>query len=385
MGSKAFNIAELIAKYLQNKLSPEEEVTLQKWLQEKDSNRQLLESFRKSQDVEEEIHYIDRIDTHAAWKNIERRRNEAITRRWAWYIGYAAAAAILLVIFGLWTHSLRGPAETKSSIVLLYKNDIKPGSNRASLILSDGRKVSLGDDPRVLREQDGTEISGSEGEVVYKDHENKLTRILFNTLIVPKSGTYRIVLPDGTKVWVNSMSELKFPVNFDKKERKVYLKGEAYFEVAKEAKRPFRVEANNTSVEVLGTHFNINAYSSVTSTTLLSGSVKVLGYGRVKMLMPGQQASLSEGFATVEPADVAKAVAWKNGEFYFRGDRMTEIARQLSRWYDLEIKYKGVVPDKTYSGSIKRSVNLSEALEMLQFVSDAQFEINGRQLIISFR
>lgn len=385
MESKAFNIARLIAKYLRNELSPEEEATFQKWLQESDSNRQLLESFRKGEAVQEEIDYINRIDTDAAWRNIEKRRNAANYGRWLRYTGYAAAAMILLVSAGIWIHSYRNTAETKPVTALLYKNDIKPGSNKARLILSDGRQVTLSDHPRVLREQDGTEISGSEGQVSYNSHENKLNHLIFNTLVVPKAGTYRIVLPDGTKVWVNAMSELRFPVKFDKRERKVYLKGEAYFEVAKEAERPFRVEASHTTVDVLGTHFNINAYSEVTSTTLLSGSVKVHGYGREKLLAPGQQATISEGFATVEATNVSKAIAWKNGEFYFNGDRMTEIARQLSRWYDLQVEYKGVVPDKTYSGSIKRNVNLSEVLDMLQFVSNAQFEINGRQLIIIFK
>jgi ferric-dicitrate binding protein FerR (iron transport regulator) len=193
-------------------------------------------------------------------------------------------------------------------------------------------------------------------------------------------------LPDGTKVWLNSSSSLTYPVIFKGKERGVELTGEAYFEVAKNAASPFFVKTSSQTIKVLGTHFNINSYQDEKSvkTTLLEGSVEVTGNGtrQITSLKPGQQAVNSAGnIKIISDADIDEAVAWKNGKFLFRNTDLQTVMRQLSRWYDVEVTYQGVVAAKHYRGRISRNVPVSQVFEILK-TSGVNFIINGRTIIV---
>ncbi len=382
MRPNSFNIAPIITKYLRNELTSEEEKILQQWLCEKESNRELLESFRDAKPIQKEIEFIDRLDVDAAWSRARERRKGVVIKRLIRYSSYAAAIVLLIMGWLLWKAPQKSYRVVKNAEK--SRNDVLPGGNKAELLLSDGRRITLNEAVNHLKEQDGTEITGKSGGVSYDNKVPGSEKIIFNTLLVPKAGTYQITLPDGTRVWINALSQLKFPVQFAGKERKVYLQGEAYFEVSKDASKPFRVEINGAEIEVLGTHFNVNAYTSATSTTLLEGAVKVISNKETQILNPGQQAVVSENGILLGQADIAKAIAWKKGDFYFRSDRITDIMQQLARWYDLTIEYEGKIPNKRYSGSISRNVNLSEVLEMLQFVSKAHFEIGQHKVSVSF-
>jgi len=190
-------------------------------------------------------------------------------------------------------------------------------------------------------------------------------------------------LSDGTKVWVNAVSQLKFPVQFAGHERRIYLEGEAYFEVAKDAQRPFIVESNGSTIKVIGTHFNVNSYLRSVRTTLLEGKVEVAAGNEKMILFPGEYSASSEEGVKKGKADLKREMAWKNNEFYFKGDNIAQIAAELSRWYDLDVAFIGQISfDKGYSGSIERDVNLSQVLDMLSYVSHLDFDIDGKKLTI---
>ncbi|MGY0037823.1 FecR family protein [Pedobacter sp. NJ-S-72] len=207
-----------------------------------------------------------------------------------------------------------------------------------------------------------------------------------NTVSTPRGGQYRIILPDGTKVWLNSSSSLKFPEQFTSNERNVELKGEAYFEVAKNASKPFKVTVNSTVVKVLGTHFNIMAYNDdpFIKTTLLEGSVQLSNITTLDILKPGQQAVINKsGFVKVINTDTEQSIAWKNGYFFFNRANLKDIMKQLSRWYNIDVIYKGKMPvEEEFVGKIKRDSELSKTLKILEF-SGVNFKIIGNQLIVT--
>lgn len=378
-----YHIAALISKYLCDALTDEEHMVLEQWLNEKEENRLLLESFRNgSHRVQDDMDFIHALDTGAAWKVFETRIRQQRWKRMRRYIGYAAAVVVVACI-GVWFSLVDDTQESAQvQTTNVFHNDVAPGSNKALLTLADGRTVDLETYMDSVHEQGGTTITGGEGQLTYSTQDVVTQELIYNTLVIPKAGTYQLTLSDGTKVWLNAMSELRFPVQFNRQERRVFLKGEAYFEVAHDAGRPFRVEVNDTEVEVLGTHFNINSYAEVT-TTLVEGSVKVYNEDEEQLLSPGQEAKVGEHIA-VYNANMDKVMAWKNGDFYFKSDNMVEIMEQLSRWYDIQVNYNGTIPQTGYNGSISRNVNLSEVLEMLTFASGAVFSIKEKQVSVTF-
>lgn len=378
-----YQVAVLISKYLRNDISEEDRMVLEQWLDEKEENRLLLESFRNgTHEVQHDMDFIRSLDAETAWESFEERVQQRRWKRMMRYVGYAAA---IVVVAGLaiWKFLPGSSDADDAQTANVFHNDVAPGSNKAQLTLSDGSTVDLETYINGLQEQDGTAITGSDGQLTYSTPDDAANELIYNTLVIPKAGTYQLTLSDGTKVWLNAMSELRFPVQFGGKERRVFLKGEAYFEVAHDARRPFRVAVNDTEVEVLGTHFNINSYAQVT-TTLVEGSVKIYKEEEEQLLTPGQEAKVGEHIS-VYKANMDKVIAWKNGDFYFKSDNMVEIMEQLSRWYDIEVNYRGNIPlNAGYNGSISRNVNLSEVLEMLTFASGALFSIDQKQVSVTF-
>lgn len=300
---------------------------------------------------------------------------------------FAAAASILLIlaagIFFLFypkTH-------------LLNNQDIDPGSYKAVLTLANGQKIELTDQTNgKLAMQAGIEITNTaDGQLIYqvKQTEQKAAdSALFNTIATPRGGQYQIKLPDGTKIWLNAESKLKFPASFaNLKQRKVELIGEAYFEVAKNKALPFIVSGKQQEVEVLGTHFNINSYDNEleVKTTLLEGSVLVstLNNNPVnKILIPGEQSVLRSGQILVNTIDTESEVAWKEGVFIFEDENIQSIMRKLERWYDIEVTYKGAITTNTFGGKISIHRPLSKALKLLESTGDIHFKIEGRRITV---
>jgi hypothetical protein len=313
---------------------------------------------------------------------------------WGW-----AAAVFLLLIGG--TYFLILSKTQKQSVVTSVSHhplpqDVPPGRQGAILTLSDGRQVlldSLGNG--IVANQNGTQVILKNGQLVYDPAGKSTGEIVYNTMSTPKGRQYQLRLPDGTQVWLNSESSITYPALFVGNERKVEITGEVYFEVARlsaggRGKReeliPFKVKINDrTEVEVLGTHFNINAYRDepLVKTTLLEGSVKVTNGTDNALLEPGQQAQLgaSKKIRIIKGADIEKVMAWKNGLFNFEGADLEEVMRQLSRWYDIDVVYEKGIPDIEFVGEVSKNVSLSGLLKGLQGTG-VHFRIEGRRLVV---
>jgi hypothetical protein len=311
---------------------------------------------------------------------------------------FSIAAMILLTITtGIYFYSNRTIQVEEQFVEINVKNDILPGNNKAILTLANGSKISLDDAANGLLASEGNiAITKTEnGEIVYeKNNLNKnndiLNHVAINTIQTPKGGKFQVRLPDGSKVWLNSASTLSYPTAFTGSERKVKLKGEAYFEIASNKKIPFRVESDGQIVEVLGTHFNINSYDDedFTKTTLLEGSVKVILHsksdvlGKTRMLKPGEQSltNSSQSGIRIENADTEKAVAWKNGYFKFKNTPIQQIMREVERWYDVELVYEGTMPTDEFTGFISNDVNISGVLKILEQSGGVKFSVKGKKI-----
>lgn len=297
-------------------------------------------------------------------------------------VAVAAAVLALFVVTGIKLRKT-GNKETSGNAMLAGKT-IVPGSDKAVLTLANGQEVVLDSAGGRSMQQGNSTIHLHNGQVVYTNSSAPGNEA-YNVLTTPPGGQYQLVLPDGTKVWLNAASSLRFPAGFSGKQRKVELKGEAYFEVAENVKMPFVVQTGNKVVQVLGTHFNLMAYPEEPSTnvTLLEGAVKVLHETDTLMLRPGQQAKLSDNrrIELVKHADLEKIIAWKNGYFSLNGEGTAVVMRQLARWYNTEIEYAGQVPDLKFEGSIKRSYELEDVLNILA-ASGIHFRVAGRKIIV---
>lgn len=306
---------------------------------------------------------------------------------------FAAAAVILIALSSaLFFYLHRGG----STPAMIAKQDVPAGGNKAYLTLADGKRIVLNDAANgQLAKETGVAISKSAGgQLIYTLSDQgtaQTTQPRYNKIETPKGGQYQVVLPDGTKVWLNSASSLRFPAMFTNlKKREVELDGEAYFEVAHNKKQPFIVKTARQELSVLGTHFNLSSYAEeeVTKTTLLQGAVLIHRLGAIvnpvegkdfAVLKPGQQATLRQHIQT-GPADIEMATAWKDGNFLFNELDLKSILQQLSRWYDVEVDYSHVPENRFFTVFISRSVNLSKVLEMLEIAGGIQFEIDHKTI-----
>jgi transmembrane sensor len=313
--------------------------------------------------------------------------------------GLVAASVILFLSIGIYYWTGNKKTKQLSNLVSTAK-DIAPGKNGAILILANGSHIVLDSlNNGVVANQNGVQLKLNNHQLAYNPTGKTVSDISYNLISTPKGRQFSIVLPDGTKVWLNSASSLRFPTEFIGTERKVELKGEAYFEVAKNAKMPFKLNVNNKAeIEVLGTHFNVNAYENEKklTTTLLEGSVHMYQIAkgvdlplpaRGVVLKPGQQAFVTDSqqmqsvITVVSDADVNKAMAWRNGLFNFEGATIEDVMKQLERWYDVTVKYEGAVPEREFQGKLPRNLKLSQVLKILDEM-DIKVTLEGRVLIV---
>jgi ferric-dicitrate binding protein FerR (iron transport regulator) len=300
-----------------------------------------------------------------------------LSRPW---IRYAAAVIVLLGVGAyFWLSNRQQPVDK------VVTTDIAPGREGAILTLADGSKVvldSLGNG--MVAEQHGTQVVLKDGSLSY--NASNASTVSYNTMATPNGRQFSVQLPDGSKAWLNAASSITYPTAFIGNERPVSISGEVYFEVVKDAKRPFKVKVNdNTEVQVLGTSFNVKAYAEDASvnTTLLEGSVRLSVFQKTQMLAPGQQTMVSRNgnIRLVNHADIQKIMAWKNGLFNFQDESLEEVMKQLERWYDIQVKYIGDPPKKKFFGELGRDLTLSQVIETLQEVG-IQFHIEGRTLFV---
>lgn len=306
------------------------------------------------------------------------------------FLRLAVAASIIgLLLLGTFFWFNRGEQGEVAKTEMRYnghKNDVLPGGDKAILTLGDGSTIVLDNAQNgTLTQQGATKVIKLDGKLAYDPAGAGSTEVVYNTISTPRGGQYQIELPDGSQVWLNAASSLRFPTAFAGKERRVEISGEAYFEVTKNKSMPFIVTVDGSEVQVLGTHFNIMAYKEekAVKTTLLEGSVRFVSGNNASVLKPGQQSQLTkEGQVKVmSGVDVDEVMAWKNGMFYFKDADIETVMRQLSRWYDVDIEYQGEIKPKKFGGEIQRDLNLSDVLEGLK-ETGIHFRIEGKKLIV---
>ncbi|PTS99334.1 anti-sigma factor [Pedobacter sp. HMWF019] len=393
----SFRIAGLITRYMNNSLDPLQQEELMQWINDDPANESL---FKKLNSRDGRDHYLNGLNSfpavnalvrvkdriHGTSKVLKMRRRK---QKWV----YASVAAVLLLIsIASW---FVVENKTNDDELRYATESISPGRTVATLTLSNGKKITLDSIANGrFAEQSGVSISKTkDGNLVYQFSEQRtgVDNDQFNSIETPKGGTYQINLPDGTKVWLNAASLLRFPVRFSQKERRVELAGEGYFEVAKDKSRPFFVKNNTQEVKVLGTHFNINGYSDNTfvQTTLIEGSVQVSSFQEASdiehvVLRPGQQSELNSGNFIVKPANIQEVMAWKNGNFLFDAMELSNILKQLNRWYNINVDYSGV-PNLRLTGYISRNESLYRVLQMLEITANVKFKVQNKVLKTSIK
>lgn len=297
---------------------------------------------------------------------------------------WMVAAASLLLVATAGLLFIKKPVQQKVRMVehTRYKNEVPPGGNKAVLMLGDGTVIELDSAANGLLTQQGNArvIKLPNGQLAY-ELNGETGQVMFNTMRTPRGGEYRLQLPDGSKVWLNAASSITYPNVFTGNKRSVQITGEAYFEVVPDAARPFEVEAAGMQVQVLGTHFNINAYPGepAIKTTLLEGAVRVQHI----ILNPGQQAVMATtGKLHVEnDVEIDEVMAWKNGFFQFNDADMPSVMRQLETWYDVTVTYEGAVPERSFGGAMQRSLPLTRVLNILE-ENNVRFKVEGRNIIV---
>lgn len=386
------HIRILLDKYLSDSLTPEEYDELMSELSEEDNSRIFLEALsQKATEFPSDEKYDP-----SHWEEIisgilNHEKTIVIPKhRFHWFYRVAAAAVLLLVGFGAWYGYIRTKDHLPVAGTITKGNssgDVLPGGNKAILTLSNGTQMVLDSqhtNPGLLQKYNGT-FQLNVGSIAYNSNRNTAAPVTFNTLVTPRGGQYQLILADGSKVWLNSSSSIRFPVSFSGKNREVSLTGEAYFEIAKDENKPFVVDVGHMKINVLGTQFNVMAYADedYSNTTLVEGAVKITTASGARKLLPGQQINLNHhgDINWVKNIDVEEAIAWKNGLFDFVEADIPTIMRKLSRWYDIEVEFSGGIPSGQITGKIPRDTKLSNVLKMLE-LSGVHYAIDGHKVII---
>jgi transmembrane sensor len=381
-----FNDAErigyLIASFIKGTLTPLERRELDEWILLSDENEKLFEQLTDEENIAATMAWYAGLNQEKAWKRLQGKINFRTGKKTRSPIYFVAIAASFIIVVGLsiffaWplNHSANKP--NKSSDIATNQDPL-PGTDRAILTVS-GNRIIL--DSTAQQKLALKNISIKDGTVIYNGDSSGAPSE--NQLNVPRGGQYKLILSDGTKVWLNAESSLSYASVFTGSQRRVLLTGEAYFEVTKNKEKPFIVESAGNTIKVLGTQFNVNSYGDeqVFTTTLVEGSVEISRGKIFKTLKPGQQARVNGTGVDVLTVDTKEATAWKDGEFLFRNTPVNAIVSQLARWYDLEVEFKEPV-DKHINATIKRDVPLSKVLHYLEETGDVHFKVEGRTLIV---
>ncbi len=388
MNMEESTFKELLQKYQDGKCTPEELNILENWYLAE--ARKPIPEYSETQ--------LDEVKT-AVWEAFSEKAGfesqnhipESRTVKLFRNLGIAAALVVALGI-GFYFYSTQNTKNNQ--LVNQHTTPVVPGSNRALLTLADGTTVALDDSKNgELAQKSGIQIVKlADGQLLYrisKSTQKTGLEHLSNTVQTPNGGQYQLILEDGTKVWLNAASSLRYPMAFSNHDRVVELQGEAYFEVAKDKKRRFVVKTIQQEVAVLGTHFNINAYPEESSvkTTLLEGSVRIVqktkGTGATVLLKPGQAAQFNVDRFDVKEVDTEEAVAWKNGYFVFDNEDLKTAVRKVARWYNLEVVYTGQIGAVEIGGSVSRFDNIDQVLQVLRLTTRLNFKVEGRRLTIS--
>ena len=413
---QSIEIDPIVTKYIREEyLTSDEEAILQLWVAQGHGRQELLDRLRNDPAwTKENLIRFQDLPHERIWTNVETRlraegywqeRSETLTvvplvpdtktqgiHWWRLII----AASVLVVTAGITLWSLKQHKDTTNIVASTpVINDVQPGGNKATLTLSDGRTINLDSSANgVLANQGNTFVAKSEGLLAYNKAASEApTSATYNLLTTPRAGQFTLILPDGTKVWLNNASSLRYPVWFTGATREVELTGEAYFEVAKDAAHPFRVHIHDSpagsdggSIDVLGTSFNIMAYSDENAerATLVDGSIRYSHGSNSALLKPAEQSVLDArgDLKTLHQVNIDEITAWKNGYFHFDHASLETTMRQLARWYDVTVDYQGTIQPQEFMGKIQRDMPISTVLKGLEG-EHVHFKLEGKKIIVT--
>jgi len=393
MFESEFYISKLISLSIKNELSQEQEQELNAWLNKDAKNVLFFDRFCSDQQFQHDFSKYLSKEREPVWNKVMIGLGEpsaiSISNRPKLKLNtyLSAAAVIALICAGIWMFYPE-PVKHPKQNSIASENTIKPGTFGATLTLSNGKMIRLGGTKKeTLTEDAGVTISKSQdGQLLYEINNDGNNHGGTNTLSTDYGETYIVVLPDRTKVWLNSASTLTYRTNFSNgSNREVKLTGEAYFEVSKDRQRSFLVVTNNQQVKVLGTHFNVSSYADdqAEKTTLLEGSVRMSAANMSETLKPGQQGQLLNGRIKLSYVDTELAVAWKNNEFLFDAEDIEDVMKSIKRWYNVDVVYDGPKPVKRFTGGISRFDKVSKVLDVIESTGAAHFVIKGRTIYVS--
>jgi transmembrane sensor len=379
---QAYRTSYLVACFLRKSLTQDELEELDDWIMESKENMRLFGELTDEKNIARTLAAFEKINVEKDLASVKKqlRFNPPRSSRRRWQ--YAVAASVILALGAYLLITQFSSLKKKDDMVVVTTTDINPGGNEATLTLENGTVIPLGSSHDTIINQQ-VKVLGDSGELVYAKSDAVLSTG-YHTLTIPRKGHYKIILPDGTRVWLNSESSIRYPVAFAETERKVFVTGETYFEVAKDKHKPFRAVADGMTVEALGTQFNINAYPNepFAAASLIEGSVLVSGGHRDNILQPGQQAQISGEIFIIASIDPKEITGWKNDAFVFVNTPLASILRQAERWYDAEIVYKDII-NIHLNATIDRSVPVSRLMQRLEATGQVHFKVEGKKIYVS--
>lgn len=382
MDNKDTRLLALMEKFEQGLATEAEMLELDAWFNSMEDNPSVLANLNGEEQLKAKSALLMRINTRVDYEleTTHYPRTRKPVALWARIM--VAASLLLFLSFGTYFLIHRGnPIEQTANNL---SQDFQPGSNKAILTLAGGRKIILDNSKngKLAMQGNTVVIKTGDGKVIYDtDGSDEAEQI--NTMTTPKGGEYHLVLADGTGVWLNAASSITYPAAFSGKDRYVETTGQVYFEVAHNASKPFRVKTNGQTVEVLGTHFDVNAYTGdVIKTTLLQGSVAVLAKGIRKVIRPGDQAAVSGSTIKIGQVDTDEIMAWKDGFFDFTDADIKTVMQEFSRWYDLDIVFDGPVTNEVFTGRLPRSWSFAKVMKLMKPFKSTHLTIEGRRIMV---
>jgi len=373
-----------IKAYLDGALTSEEEVDFLRWVNASEANRVLLDRIQDEQILLNKIRFRERNNKERSWNNIQKK----VRKRPGGFIRFMRYAAVLvaIVLIGVAVYRVVDCRKTGKLLVQEHSLPVRGGC-KAFLDLANGERFVLDSASEMTARVEGAVIrSVEQGTVIVNERgvDSMVKVPEYNRLVVPRGGEYKIVLADGSRVWINSQSVVEFPSRFAGNERRVKLTGEAYFEVSRDVEKPFIVEIGNKEIEVLGTSFNVNDYDGRFTATLVTGRVKVRVEEENYILDPSMQICMEHGGIVLRDVDTREFTAWKDGLFVFKKQKLRDVLTTLARWYDLDVFYQNEeLKDLHFTGTIERHNDVVEVVKFLEKTDMVRFTINGRTLIVS--
>ena len=375
-------ISELILKQMRQEITEEEKLFLANWLKQSNKNQELYVRIQNENYILEQYRLKQTIDTDKAWKHVTSFPRRRVSR----YFGYAAT--ILLLLGTYFIYRIESRTEIKPKDVVAMK-PIQPGVGKATLIVSNREEIQLHKNCQLeLTDNSGTKYRNDSATLYYQTGTPENTTAQtdnIHTLVIGRGGEYCVMLADGTKVHLNSDSKLRYPVTFTRSERRVYLEGEAYFEVSRDERHPFIVEGKDFAVQVLGTSFNISNYKDddVSRVVLLEGSVQVKKANKNYKLKPDEALEISGDDISIKKTNARNAISWKNDKFYFSNERLEVVMMKLARWYDVNLFYTNqTIKDYHFTGFIPKYADITKAFRVLELTADVKFEVKDRTVTI---